>query len=171
MELFIKQTLINENIIAKTVRLIAESGEMIGIVSIEKALEAAAQVDLDLVEISPQAKPPVCKIMDYGKFRYDQGKKEQASKKRQRQVQIKEVKFRPNIEEADYQMKLRKMTEFLQEKKKIKITLRFVGREMAHKELGLKLLERTRDDLTSISTVEFAPRLEGKNMIMVLAPV
>jgi translation initiation factor IF-3 len=139
-------------------------------VTIEEAQQASLDADMDLVEISPTAEPPVCKIMDYGKFRFEENKKRHEAKKKQKQIQIKEVKFRPNTDIGDYNVKLRNLTRFLEEGDKTKVTLRFRGREMAHQELGLELLQRIEKDLEELSTVEQMPRREGRLMVMVLAP-
>jgi translation initiation factor IF-3 len=152
------------------VRLIGANGEQVGIVTIEEAQQASLDADMDLVEISPTAEPPVCKIMDYGKFRFEENKKRHEAKKKQKQIQIKEVKFRPNTDIGDYNVKLRNLTRFLEEGDKTKITLRFRGREMAHQELGLELLQRIEKDIEELSTVEQMPRREGRLMVMVLAP-
>jgi len=136
----------------------------------EEALRLAADEGLDLVEVAPTAEPPVCKVMDYGKFVFEQNKKSQVAKKKQRQIQVKEVKFRPGTEEGDYQVKLRNLVRFLTSGDKAKVTLRFRGREMAHKELGAKLLERVRDDLAEMASVEQFPQMEGRQMTMVLTP-
>jgi len=152
------------------VRLIGSNGEMIGVVSIKQALQTAEESDLDLVEVAPQAAPPVCRVMDYGKYLFEESKKRHAAKKKQKQIQVKELKFRPTTEEADYQVKLRKLSEFLQEGDKAKVTLRFRGREMMHQELGMKLLKRVEADLADLSVVEQFPKMEGRMMVMVLAP-
>lgn len=136
----------------------------------EEALRLAADEGLDLVEVAPTAEPPVCKVMDYGKFVFEQNKKGQVAKKKQRQIQVKEVKFRPGTEEGDYQVKLKNLVRFLTAGDKAKVTLRFRGREMAHKDLGAKLLERVRDDLLELATVEQFPQMEGRQMTMVLTP-
>jgi translation initiation factor IF-3 len=136
----------------------------------EEALRLAADEGLDLVEVAPTAEPPVCKVMDYGKFVFEQNKKSQVAKKKQRQIQVKEVKFRPGTEEGDYQVKLKNLVRFLTAGDKAKVTLRFRGREMAHKELGAKLLERVRDDLLELASVEQFPQMEGRQMTMVLTP-
>ncbi|BDZ72776.1 translation initiation factor IF-3 [Methylophaga marina] len=141
-----------------------------GIVTLKDALERAEQADLDLVEIAPQATPPVCRIMDYGKFLFEEGKQKALAKKKQKQIQVKEVKFRPGTEEGDYQVKLRNLIRFLESGNKTKVSLRFRGREMAHQDLGLKLLERVAEDLKELSSVEQRPKKEGRQMIMVLAP-
>lgn len=160
----------NEQIRAKEVRLLDAEGEMIGVVSLKQALEAAKESELDLVEISPNAEPPVCRIMDYGKYLYDYDKKQAAAKKKQKQVQVKEVKFRPGTEEGDYQVKLRNLTRFLENGDKVKVTLRFRGREMAHQGLGMELLNRVKDDLVEYGTVEQMPKREGRQMVMVIGP-
>ncbi len=133
-------------------------------------MEKAAEASLDLVEISPQAEPPVCKIMDYGKYRFDEQKKRQAARKKQKQTQVKEIKFRPGTDIGDYNIKLRNLTRFLNDGDKVKVTLRFRGREMAHQELGRDLLKRVESDLSEIATVEQFPKMEGRQMIMVMAP-
>jgi translation initiation factor IF-3 len=152
------------------VRLIGANGEMIGVVPLQQALQTAEESDLDLVEVAPQAAPPVCRIMDFGKYLFEESKKRHAAKKKQKQIQVKELKFRPTTEEADYQVKLRKLMEFLQEGDKTKVTLRFRGREMMHQELGMKLLKRVEADLAEFSVVEQFPKMEGRLMVMVLAP-
>ncbi len=143
---------------------------MIGIISREQALEMARTQELDLVEVSPNAEPPVCKILDFGKFRYEETKKEHAARRKQKQIQIKEIKFRPGTEEGDYQRKLRDLTRFLVEGDKAKVTLRYRGREMAHQELGFKLLQRVQQDLQEFGAVEQMPKLEGRQLVMVIAP-
>lgn len=159
----------NEEIITPKVRLIGEDGEQIGIVTSREALTLAEEAGLDLVEIVPTAEPPVCRVMDFGKFQFDQNKKKHAAKKKQKQIQIKEVKFRPGTEDGDYQVKMRNITRFLNNGDKVKVTLRFRGREMAHQELGMKMLERIRDDLGDDCVVEQTPKLEGRQMVMVIA--
>jgi len=139
-------------------------------VSLENALNMALEADMDLVEVSPDSSPPVCRIMDYGKFLFEENKKRHAAKKKQKQIHVKEVKFRPGTEKGDYQVKLRNLTRFLTNGDKTKVTLRFRGREMAHQELGLQLLKRVEEDLNEIGTVEQFPRLEGRQMVMVIAP-
>lgn len=151
-------------------RIIGSDGEQLGIMGREDALKLAADEGLDLVEVAPTAEPPVCKVMDYGKFVFEQNKKSQVAKKKQRQIQVKEVKFRPGTEEGDYQVKLKNLVRFLTSGDKAKVTLRFRGREMAHKELGAKLLERVRDDLVELASVEQFPQMEGRQMTMVLTP-
>ncbi len=151
-------------------RLIGAEGEQIGIVPIEQAQSLADEANLDLVEISPQAEPPVCKVMDYGKFKFEEQKKRQAQRKKQKQIQVKEIKFRPGTDIGDYNVKLRNLTKFLNEGDKVKVTLRFRGREMAHQELGRDLLNRVETDLQELGTVEQYPKMEGRQMVMVLAP-
>lgn len=153
-----------------SLRLIDDGGEQMGIVSRQEALALAVERGFDLVEISPTADPPVCRLMDFGKFLFQQNKKRQAAKKRQQQVQIKEVKFRPGTEEGDYQTKLRNLKRFLRHGDKTKVTLWFRGREMRHQELGIKLLERVEADLEELAKVEQFPRLEGRRISMVLSP-
>jgi translation initiation factor IF-3 len=143
---------------------------MIGVMSREQALEMASSQELDLVEVSPHADPPVCRILDFGKFLFEQNKKAHAAKRKQKQIQIKEVKFRPGTEEGDYQVKLRNLIRFLTEGDKAKVTLRYRGREMAHQELGFKLLQRVQQDLQEYGTVEQMPKLEGRQLVMVIAP-
>lgn len=150
--------------------MIGTSGEPLGVVRTADALRMAEEADVDLVEIAPTAVPPVCRLMDYGKFRYEEQKKAHEAKLKQKQIQIKEIKFRPATDENDYLTKVRKLTEFLEEGDKAKVTMRFRGREMAHQELGLKVLERVKADLEPISQVEAMPRLEGRQMVMVLSP-
>jgi len=150
--------------------LIDAEGEQVGIVSIEDALANAKEAGLDLVEIVPNAEPPVCRIMDYGKFRFENSKKNQASRKKQKQIQIKEIKFRPGTEEGDYQVKLRNLKRFLEGGDKTKVTLRFRGREMAHQNLGRDLLKRVEEDLSELGSVEQFPKMEGRQMVMVIGP-
>lgn len=164
-----KQNRLNEEIIADKVRLIGVDGEQIGIVITSEALNLADEANLDLVEIVPNSEPPVCRIMDFGKFLFDLNKKKHAAKKKQKQIQIKEVKFRPGTEDGDYQVKLRNIIRFLSHGDKVKVTLRFRGREMAHQELGLKMLERIEADLEEHGIVEQTPKLEGRQMVMVIA--
>jgi len=152
------------------VRLIDPDGNQVGVVSIEDALSRAEEAALDLVEISPNVSPPVCRIMDFGKFLYEESKRKQAAKKKQKQIHIKEVKFRPGTEIGDYQVKLRKLIEFLEDGDKTKVTMRFRGREMAHRELGLDVLKRVEADLAEYGVMEQEPKLEGRQMVMVLAP-
>jgi len=150
------------------VRVITSDGEQAGVLSIEEAQELADNSDMDLVEVAPEAKPPVCRIMDYGKFLFEENKKRHAAKKKQKQIHIKEVKFRPGTEKGDYDVKLRNLKRFLSNGDKAKVTLRFRGREMAHQELGLELLKRVAADLEEYGSVEQFPRLEGRQMVMVI---
>jgi translation initiation factor IF-3 len=150
--------------------LVGVDGEQLGIVPLTEALGKAEAAELDLVEIAPMAKPPVCRIMDYGKFKYREAKKQHEAKLKLKQIQVKEVKFRPGTDEGDYKIKLRNLTRFLSEGDKAKVTLRFRGREMAHQEFGVRLLERIRGDLEPVAIVEQFPRLEGRQMVMLLAP-
>jgi translation initiation factor IF-3 len=152
------------------VRLIDVEGEQVGVVSLEEAQNLADEAGMDLVEVSPTANPPVCRVMDYGKFLFEENKKRHAAKKKQKQIHIKEVKFRPGTEEGDYQVKLRNLTRFLTNGDKTKVTLRFRGREMAHQELGMKLLKRVEADLADLAVVEQFPKMEGRQMVMVMAP-
>jgi translation initiation factor IF-3 len=161
---------INENISAREVRLIGADGEQIGIVSIDEALRIAEEAKLDLVEISADALPPVCRVMDYGKHIFEKKKQVAAAKKNQKQVQIKEIKFRPGTEEGDYQVKLRNLVRFLSDGDRAKVSLRFRGREMAHQELGMELLKRVEQDLLEYGAVEQHPKMEGRQLIMVIAP-
>jgi len=152
------------------VRLVADEGEQLGIVAIADALRLAEERNVDLVEIAPLAVPPVCKLMDYGKFRYREQKKAHEAKLKQKQIQVKEIKFRPGTDDGDYKIKVGKLIAFLEEGDKAKVTLRFRGREMAHQEFGLRLLERVKADLEGVALVEQFPKLEGRQMVMVLAP-
>ena len=162
---------INSEITCNEVRLIGADGEQVGVTSLNEALDLAQQADLDLVEISPNAEPPVCRIMNYGKFLYEKSKAQKEQKKKQKQIQVKEVKFRPGTDIGDYQVKLRNLRRFLEAGDKTKISIRFRGREMAHQELGIDLLNRVKTDLEDIATCESFPnRIEGRQMIMVLAP-
>ena len=151
-------------------RLIGAEGEQLGILGTSEAMHLAEEVGLDLVELSPNAEPPVCRLMDFGKFQFQQNKKRQAARKKQQQVQVKEIKFRPGTEEGDYQTKLRNLRRFLNHGDKTKVTLWFRGREMRHQELGLKLLKRVEADLLELAKVEQFPRLEGRRMAMGLSP-
>jgi translation initiation factor IF-3 len=152
------------------VRLVGENAEQLGIVSVAEALRMAEERNVDLVEIAPMAQPPVCKLMDYGKFRYREQKKAHEAKLKQKQIQVKEIKFRPGTDEGDYKIKLGKLIQFLEDGDKAKVTLRFRGREMAHQEFGVRLLERVKADLQEVGIVEQFPKLEGRQMVMVLAP-
>lgn len=151
-------------------RLIAADGEQLGVVKIADAQQLAEDAGMDLVEISPAAEPPVCKIMDFGKFLYNESKKRAAAKKNQKQVQVKEIKFRPRTDSGDYKIKLKNLQKFLENGDRAKVTMRFRGREMAHQELGRDLLMRVEKDLEEIATVEQFPRMEGRQMVMVLSP-
>lgn len=161
---------INDEIRVPQVRLIDDAGEMIGVMSAREALIRAYDLGLDLVEISPNAVPPVCKILDYGKYKYEQQKKANEARKKQKVVEIKEIKVRPNIDDHDYDVKMKQMKNFIGEGDKVKVTLRFRGREMAHQELGVKVLERIRSDLTELVKVEQMPKLENRQMVMVVSP-
>ena len=161
---------INDEIRVPQVRLIDDAGEMIGVMSAREALIRAYDVGLDLVEISPNAVPPVCKILDYGKYKYEQQKKANEARKKQKVVEIKEIKVRPNIDDHDYDVKMKQMKNFIGEGDKVKVTLRFRGREMAHQELGVKVLERIRSALNELVKVEQMPKLENRQMVMVVSP-
>jgi len=161
---------INEEINVREVQLIDHEGRNRGAVPIQQALETATTANLDLVEIAPNSAPPVVKVMDYGKYKYQEQKKAAEARKKQKTVEIKEIKFRPMIDDHDYDVKMRSMRRFFEEGDKVKVTLRFRGREMAHQELGTKLLDRVRDDLLKQAKVEQEPRFEGRQMVMVLAP-
>ena len=160
----------NEDIRVPRVLLIDQHGEKQGVMPTSSALEAAEEAGLDLVEIVPTADPPVCKILDYGKFRFQEQKKKNEARKRQKIVEIKEIKLRPNIDKHDYDVKARSMHRFFEEGDKVKVTLRFRGREMAHPELGMKLLQQVKADFDPVAKVEYEPRMEGKQMIMIRAP-
>ncbi|MCH6572472.1 MAG: translation initiation factor IF-3 [Proteobacteria bacterium] len=160
----------NDEISASQVRVIDADGEQAGILDLEDAKQKAYDLGLDLVEVSPNAEPPVCRIMDFGKYLFEQNKKAHSARKNQRTIHVKEVKFRPGTDESDYQVKMKNLVKFLTQGDKTKVTLRFRGREMAHKDLGRKLLERVRSDLEEIMVVEQMPQLEGRQMVMVLAP-
>ncbi len=161
---------VNEEIRSPQVRLIDESGEMAGVMTAREAQQRAYSAGLDLLEISPNAEPPVVKILDYGKFKYEQQKKRNEAKKKQKVIEIKEIKVRPNIDENDYQVKMRAMKSFIEEGDKVKVTLRFRGREMAHQDIGVKVLERIRTEMDPTSKVEQMPRMENRQMVMVLSP-
>ena len=161
---------INGRIEAHNVRLIDQNGGMIGVVSTRDALVRAEEAGLDLVEVSPTADPPVCKILNYGKFKYESQKKANAARKKQRVIEVKEIKMRPGIDEHDYQVKMKAIHRFLEEGDKVKVTLRFRGREMAHQEIGARVLERVQIDLNPLAKVEAFPRMEGRQMTMVFAP-
>ncbi|MDG1813021.1 MAG: translation initiation factor IF-3 [Porticoccaceae bacterium] len=165
-----KRARLNDDITSPEVRLVASDGAQVGVVSLNEALEAAQKETLDLVEISPDAAPPVCKIMDYGKHVFDAKKKVALQKKKQKQTQVKEMKFRPGTDQGDYDIKLRNLTRFLENGDKTKVTLRFRGREMAHQQLGMDMMKRIEADLAVLAQVEQFPKMEGRQMIMVLAP-
>lgn len=165
-----KKNRVNSEITAFKVRVIGPEGEQIGVMSVDSAISYAAEQQLDLVEIVPNAEPPVCRVMDYGKFQFDKKKQRQAAKKKQKLVQVKEIKFRPGTDEGDYQVKLRNLRRFLLDGDKAKLTMRFRGREHAHRELGLEYLRRVEADLADVSQVEQQPEMEGRQMVMVLSP-
>ncbi|MEQ9143081.1 MAG: translation initiation factor IF-3 [Parvibaculaceae bacterium] len=161
---------VNQDITVSQVMLIDGEGEKRGVVSIDEALQAADEAGLDLVEVSPNADPPVCKLLDFGKYKYQAQKKAAEARKKQKTVEVKEIKMRPNIDTHDYDVKMRNMKRFFEEGDKVKVTLRFRGREMAHQDLGMKVLQRVREELDEIAKVELHPKMEGRQMIMVLAP-
>ena len=165
-----KSLRVNEEITAPMVRLINTAGEQLGLVSSEEALRLAGGEGMDLVEISPNANPPVCRMLDYGKFRYQDSKRKSVAKKKQKQMRVKEVKFRPGTDIGDYGVKLRNLRKFLENGDKAKVTLRFRGREMAHQELGRELLVRVEEDLKELGTVEQYPKMEGRQMVMIISP-
>ena len=160
----------NADILNEEVRCIAPDGEQLGVMKTEDAIAEADSHGLDLVEVSPNADPPVCKILDYGKFKFEAQKKRNEAKKKQKVIEVKEIKLRPNIDEHDYQVKMRSVQKFLDDGDKVKITLRFRGREMAHQELGVNVLNRVREDTDDVAKIEAFPKLEGRQMIMVIAP-
>ena len=160
----------NADILNEQVRCIAPDGEQLGVMKTEDAIAEADSHGLDLVEVSPNADPPVCKILDYGKFKFEAQKKRNEAKKKQKVIEVKEIKLRPNIDEHDYQVKMRSVQKFLDEGDKVKVTLRFRGREMAHQELGVNVLNRVREDTDEVAKIEAFPKLEGRQMIMVIAP-
>ncbi|KNG92504.1 translation initiation factor IF-3 [Pseudaestuariivita atlantica] len=162
---------VNDRIRAPEIRLIGAEGENVGVVTPSRAMELAEQAGLDLVEISPNASPPVCKIMDFGKFKYEQQKRESEARKKQKTIEIKEVKFRPNTDTHDYDVKMRNVYKFLENGDKVKITMRFRGREMAHQNLGRDLLERVAEDTKELGRVENFPKMEGRQMIMLIGPL
>ncbi len=163
-------TRVNDQIDARQVRLVDEQGEMIGVVGIEDALARAEEAGLDLVEIAPNATPPVCKILDYGKYKYESQKRANAARKKQRTIEVKEIKMRPSIDPNDYNIKMKKVQSFLEEGDKVKLTMRFRGREMAHQDLALRLLDRVREDVGARAKIEQMPKMEGRQMVMVMAP-
>jgi translation initiation factor IF-3 len=166
-----KEQRLNEDIAYDRIRLVSETGEQLGIVTSDEARTIAEERGMDLVEIAPNAEPPVCRLMDYGKYLYASAKKKQESKKKQKQITVKEIKFRPGTDIGDYDIKVRNLTRFLDAGNKVKVTLRFRGREMAHQELGMEMLKRVEEDLKEIGVVEQMPKMEGRQMVMVLAPV
>jgi translation initiation factor IF-3 len=161
---------VNADILNEEVRCIAPDGEQLGVMKTEDAIAEADSHGLDLVEVSPNVDPPVCKILDYGKFKFEAQKKRNEAKKKQKVIEVKEIKLRPNIDEHDYQVKMRSVQKFLDEGDKVKVTLRFRGREMAHQELGVNVLNRVREDTDEVAKIEAFPKLEGRQMIMVIAP-
>jgi translation initiation factor IF-3 len=161
---------INDRIRATEIRLIGADGENVGVVTPARAMQMAEEAGLDLVEISPTAVPPVCKIMDFGKFKYETQKREAEARKKQKVIEIKEIKFRPGTDIHDYEVKMRSVVKFLEEGDKVKVTLRFRGREMAHQDLGLELLKRVEADVVEIGKIESFPRLEGRQMVMMIGP-
>ncbi|WP_078665548.1 MULTISPECIES: translation initiation factor IF-3 [Carboxydocella] len=165
-----KELRINEEIRVKEVRVVDENGEQLGIMPIKDALRIAAERNLDLVEVAPTAKPPVCRIMDYGKYRYEQSKREKEARKKQKVISVKEIKLRPSIEQHDFEVKANHVLRFLKDGDKVKATIMFRGREITHPELGQQLLERLADYVRDYAVVERAPKVEGRNMIMILAP-
>ncbi len=161
---------VNREIDVRSIRLVGADGEMIGVVTLREGLQMAEDAGLDLVEVSPNADPPVCKILDFGKFKYEDQKKKNAARKKQKVIEVKEIKLRPNIDDHDYDVKMRSMRKFREEGDKVKVTLRFRGRELAHQDLGMKVLEKVRDDLEDLGKVEQVPKMEGRQMVMVIAP-
>jgi translation initiation factor IF-3 len=161
---------INEQIDVPEVRLIDDAGEMLGVVSLREAQARADDLGLDLVEVSPTAQPPVCKILDYGKFKYEAQKKANAARKKQRVIEVKEIKMRPGIDDNDYNIKMRKIFSFLEEGDKVKVTMRFRGRELAHQDIAMRVLTRVRDQVGELAKIEQFPRMEGRQMVMVMAP-
>ncbi|MBX9634525.1 MAG: translation initiation factor IF-3 [Magnetospirillum sp.] len=161
---------VNREIDARSIRLVGAEGEMIGVVTLREGLVMAEEAGLDLVEVSPNAEPPVCKILDFGKFKYEVQKKKNEAKKKQKVIEVKEIKLRPSIDDNDYGVKMRNMRKFLEEGDKVKVTLRFRGRELAHQDLGMRVLERVRDDLEDLGKVEQIPKMEGRQMVMVISP-
>ncbi|MBI5165607.1 MAG: translation initiation factor IF-3 [Magnetospirillum sp.] len=161
---------VNREIDARSIRLVGADGEMIGVVTLREGLTMAEEAGLDLVEVSPNAEPPVCKILDFGKFKYEIQKKKNEARKKQKVIEVKEIKLRPNIDDHDYEVKMKNMRKFLEEGDKVKVTLRFRGRELAHQDIGMKVLEHVRDDLEDLGKVEQIPKMEGRQMVMVIAP-
>ena len=161
---------VNHQINVPQVRLVREDGSMVGVVTTREAISMAADAGLDLVEVSPNAEPPVCKILDLGKFKYEEQKRKNEARKKQKVIEVKEIKLRPGIDTHDYDVKMRSMRRFFEEGDKVKVTLRFRGREMAHQDLGYKLLDRVKEDTATIAKVESQPKMEGRQMIMVISP-
>jgi len=161
---------VNERIVAESVRVISSDGQQLGIMTVPAALQAAQDMGMDLVEVAPQAAPPVCRIMEYGKYKYEQSKREALARKKQTVIVIKEIKFRPKTDEHDYQFKLKHIMRFLEEKNKVKVVMRFRGRQIIHMDKGLDMLNRVRDDLKDMAAVEAEPKAEGRTMVMMLAP-
>lgn len=161
---------VNNEITARLVRLVDADGEMQGVYKVDDALREAARVGLDLVEVSPNAEPPVCKILDYGRYKYEAQKKKNEARKKQKVIEVKEIKLRPAIDQHDYDVKMRAVRKFLEEGDKVKVTLRFRGREMAHQDLGAKVLQRVREELGEEVKIEQPPRMEGRQMVMVMSP-
>jgi translation initiation factor IF-3 len=161
---------VNQEITSPRVRLVDERGEMIGVVPRNEALTRAAEAGLDLVEVAAQADPPVCKILDFGKFKYEEQKRKNEARKKQKVIEVKEIKLRPGIDDHDYDVKMRSMIKFIEEGDKVKVTMRFRGRELAHQDLGMNVLMRVRDDLDKVAKVEQVPRMEGRQMTMVISP-
>lgn len=160
----------NEEIDAREVRVVGSNGEQVGVVPLREAIQMAFDIGLDLVEIAPGAEPPVCKILDFGKYKYEIQKKKNEARKKQKVIEVKEIKMRPGIDDHDYEVKLRNMRRFLDDGDKVKVTIRFRGREMVHQDLGLKVLDRVREELEGLAKVEQTPKLEGRQMVMVIAP-
>jgi translation initiation factor IF-3 len=161
---------VNQDINAESIRVVGDDGEMRGVMSVDQAMAKAEAIGLDLVEISPNSDPPVCKILDYGKYKYQAQKKANEARKKQKIIEVKEIKMRPSIERHDYDVKMRAINKFLDEGDKVKVTIRFRGREFLHQELGMQMLERVRDEIEEKAKVEAVPKLEGRQMVMVVAP-
>jgi translation initiation factor IF-3 len=161
---------VNTEIDSRTIRLVDADGEMVGVVTLKEGLEMAVEAGLDLVEVSPNADPPVCKILDLGKFKYEAQKRKAEARKKQKVIEVKEIKLRPSIDDHDYDVKMRSMRKFIEEGDKVKVTLRFRGREMAHQELGMKVLDKVREQMDDLAKVEQFPKMEGRQMVMVIAP-
>lgn len=151
-------------------RVVDQNGEQLGVISVGRAISLAAESGLDLVEVAPNADPPVCKILDFGKYKYEAQKKRNEARKKQKTIEVKEIKMRPSIDEHDYQVKIRNMRRFLDDGDKVKVTIRFRGRELSHQDLGMKVLDRVRDELEELSKVEQIPKMEGRQMVMVISP-